>query len=457
MVFGATAQDLSKDARSLAQHAQDAALRGEWAGSASLFQQAIQLAPRDPNLRIGLGLAFTNTERFTDAIASYEEALRLSPRLLSAELGLAQDYRAVHNYDEVRRILERAAREHPQSAAPLSMLGDLDIEMQTYDAAIQHLSAALALDPAGNDARNRLASAYKAKGDESNALAQLEKVLARDRNNALAHYLRAEILSDRNQDDRALPDAEKVLELQPQNRSGRMLLGKILLRAPNGSDPGQVSDRCSRAVEVLVPLLDTQPGDPDLLFLLARAYRCAGNSELAQTTLAKFEAASQHDRSTKENQTQAKHLVEQANEHAQMNDFSGAVDLLQQALEKNPDYGAVYSQLAKLYYSAGDIDSASQAIAHALALDPYQPDFLYVEGKTLEKQGKLDEALAAFERTTRVNPKESDAYFEMGVIYEQRNDRVHALAAYKKAVALSPGDSDYRRALAALSAGASSR
>jgi tetratricopeptide (TPR) repeat protein len=166
--------------------------------------------------------------------------------------------------------------------------------------------------------------------------------------------------------------------------------------------------------------------------------------------LAEFEASSKNDRETKENQTQAKHLVQQANELALKNDFAGSLDLLQQAIAKDATYGAAYSQLAKLYYSAGDIDKANAAISQALERDPYQPDFLYVQGKIFEKQGKLEEALGAFERTTTVNPKESDAFFEMGLIYQQRGDNEHALAAYKKAATLSPDDPEYQRALTAL-------
>jgi tetratricopeptide (TPR) repeat protein len=441
----------------LTQRAHGAALKGDWPESASLYQQAIELSPRDPDLRIGLGLAFTKGERYTDAIASYEEALRISPRNLAAELGLAKNYRCVHNYDETRRILERAAHEHPKSAPPLSLLGDLDLEMQSYDAAIQHLTAALALDPAANETRDRLASAYKSKGDVPHALLQLSKVIARDPKDALAYFLRAQIFSDRNEDARALPDAQKVVDLQPKNPHGRVLLAKILLRAPESAAPEELAARCSRSVAALQPVAETQPNDSETLFLLARAQRCAGNPDEAEKTLAAFESASQHDRTAKENQSQAKHLVEQANERARQNDFPGAVDLLQQALAKDPAHGAAYSQLAKLYYSAGDIENASQAIAHALELDPYQPDFLYVEGKILQKQGKLDEALSAFERTTLVNPNESDAYFEIGAIYEQRNERARALAAYKKAVALSPDDPDYRRALATLTASSSPR
>jgi Flp pilus assembly protein TadD len=197
--------------------------------------------------------------------------------------------------------------------------------------------------------------------------------------------------------------------------------------------------------------------DSETLFLLSRAYDCAGNSEQAQKMLSEFEKSSKNDRETKENQTQAKHLVQQSNDLALKNDFAGSLDLLQQALAKDSTYGAAYSQLAKLYYSAGDMEKATLAISQALERDPYQPDFLYVQGKILKKQGKMDEALAVFQRTTIVNPKESDAFFEIGAIYEQRAERANALAAYKKAAALSPDDPDYQRAVSNLSEHATQR
>jgi tetratricopeptide (TPR) repeat protein len=400
------------------------------------------------------GRAETATRKFPDAIASYQEALRLAPHNVKAEVGLAQAYRGVHNFDEAKRILEQARREHPKNAAPLVVFGDLDIELQTYDAAITHLNAALALDPADVDARNRLAVAYKAKGDATNALAQIAKLLARDPKNALAHYTRAEIYSDHNQDSLALIDAQKVVELQPENPRGRVLLAKILVRAPAAAAGDEAKKRCAKAVDALEPLSQSgsqsQSPDSETLFLLSRAYRCAGQDNKAQETLAAFEKSSQNDRSTNENKTQAKHLVQQADELAMKNDFAGSLALLNQAIAMDPTYAATYSQLAKLYYSAGDIEKASDAIAQALAREPYHPEYLYVQGKILEKQSRFDDALAAFQKTTLVNPKESDAYFEMGAIYQQRGDRPKALAAYKKAVELSPDDPDYKRALVTL-------
>jgi len=399
--------------------------------------------------------------RFVDAIADYGEALRIAPRNVDAEIGLAQGYRAVHNFDAAKLILEQARREHPKSAAPLAMLGDLDLELQTYDAAIAHLTAALALAPANVDARNRLAVAYKAKGgvaDKATALEQIAKVLAHDPQNALALYTRAEIYADENRDGLALLDAEKVVELQPENSRGRELLGKILVRAPAGAAPEVISQRCARAVLALEPVVNaagpSAPADSETLFLLSRAYRCAGQDERAAATLEEFEKSSQKDRTTKENQTQAKHLVQQADELAMKNDFAESLAVLQRAIAKDATYPGAYSQLAKLYYSEGDIEKASEAIGQALARAPYHPEYLYVQGRILEKQGKLDDALGAFQRTVLVNPKESDAYFEMGAIYQQRGERAEARAAYLKAVEISPGDLDYKRALAGLNGGA---
>ena len=294
--------------------------------------------------------------RFADAIADYREALRISPRNLNAEIGLAQAFRGVHNQDAAKQTLEEARREHPKSAAPLVTLGDLDLELQTYDAAIAHLTAVLALEPANPDARNRLAIAYKAKGgaaDMAAALEQIAKILARDPKNALALYTRAQIYADQNHDSLALPDAEKVVELQPENPRGRTLLAKILVRAPADATPEEIKQRCGRAVLALEPLKNGPSADSEMLFLLSRAYRCAGQDENAATALEEFEKSSQSDRSTKENQTQAKHLVQQADELAMKNDFAGSLAVLQQAIAMDASYPGAYAQLAKALLFGG--------------------------------------------------------------------------------------------------------
>jgi tetratricopeptide (TPR) repeat protein len=447
----ARAQTASVNSEPSVREARAAAAGGRWDEAVDAYSRAIELYPRDPALRVEFGDVRRKQGRFPEAIASYQEVLRLSPHNLPGEIGLAEGLRGVRNLEEAQAVLGRAIREHPQSPVPLALLGDIEIELQTYDAAISHLRAALARDPANNETRNLLAAAYKAKGDPANALAQLNKVLARDPSNALASFLRAEIYSDQNNDAKALPDAEKVLQLQPENPSGRAALGKILLRTPPGVTPEQVKSRCVRAAKVLSPLLDTPHLRSETLFLLARAYQCAGQADDAKKTLLAFEAVSQQERSAREGEQRSLHLVLDAEDRALKNDPKGALDLAQQAIEKDPSNGAAYSLMAKIYFSAGELLKAEDAISKALKIGPNHPDFLYVQGKIFAREGKLDDALAAFRQTALVNPKESDAYYEMGLIYKQRDDTALALAAFQKAVELSPDDPDYRRALASVS------
>src|SRR5580704_2855345 len=290
--FAATGQTHSQQAQELKRQGGAEAAAGNWDAAIASFTKAIELAPRDGSLRMELAESLARNARYVEAIASYGEALRISPGDLRAEVGLAQAYRGVHNYVQAKQILEKSRVEHPHNAKPLAALGDLDIELQTYDSAIAHLRAALASAPSDVESRNRLAVAYQAKGDLDNALAQTAKVLARDPNNALAYYTRAKIYSDRNQDAAALPDAMKVVELQPRNPRGRLLLGEILLRGPQGEAAEQTEERCRRAIATLGPLLEMSSEDSETLFLLSRAYECAGAPEQAQKTLAAFEASS---------------------------------------------------------------------------------------------------------------------------------------------------------------------
>ena len=395
------------------------------------------------NVRAALESARTlaNQERWPEAIELYRNALALSPHNEAAQLGLSDAYRGVHNYEEARSILHTARRQHPKNLAILTALGSLEIDAESFDTAIEVLRSAVALAPNNMKLRNLLGTAYLSKGGSAAALAQFEKVLARDPANQLAHYSRAQILADMDQNEKALADAETVVAAKPDYLPGRALLAKILVRLK----------QCTRAADVLRPAANSFTLDTQSLFLLGNAYECAGQPELAAKVRDEFAAASQADRKRAEDETQSKHLVGQANELARQNRFSEALALLEHALEKNPRNGFAYSQKAKIYFSIKQADPAHEAIAKALVIQPYQPDFLYVAGVIAAEQGNHEEALAAFDKVTQINPKEADAFFEIGKIRLQKGDRRGARAAFRKASELDPSDANYKRAIAEVS------
>jgi tetratricopeptide (TPR) repeat protein len=381
--------------------------------------------------------------QFPEAIGAYREFLAGHPNNEAGALELAACYRRVHNEDQARRLLLEARRDHPQSSAAAKALGNFEIEAQSYDSAITALKAAVALDPADLEARNFLGSAYRSKGDTAAALRQFDYVLARDPQNGLALYLRAQLRADSGDDERAEGDAEKLLGVRPDYLPGRVLLVKVLIRRR----------QCPRAVEILRPPQNPPQLDSQALFLLANAYDCSGDAGSASGVREEFAAASQADRKQAENETQSKHLTEQANRLALENRFPEALDLLAQALEKDPRNGFADAQQAKIYFSMHDVGRAREAIEKALAIQPYQPDFLYVAGVIAESESQPARALRYFEQATEVNPKEADAFFEIGKIRLEQRDREGALAAFRMASALDPSDPDYRRAVESLARG----
>ena len=114
---------------------------------------------------------------------------------------------------------------------------------------------------------------------------QIEAVLELSPRDALAHFLRAEILADQNKNDAALRDVLAVLAEQPANPKARKLAGKILIRIP----------KCKEAVEMLEPLEQGNGGadgsngssgssgagapDSETLFLLRALTNARGNKK----------------------------------------------------------------------------------------------------------------------------------------------------------------------------------
>ena len=99
---------------------------------------------------IGVGLigsSIARAARAAGAVRSIAATAKSgATRRRVAELGLAEAYRRVHNPDEARSILKLARAHHPKSLAVLKALATLEIEAESFDAAIEALRETGAAD-----------------------------------------------------------------------------------------------------------------------------------------------------------------------------------------------------------------------------------------------------------------------------------------------------------------------
>jgi len=376
-------------------------------------------------------------KQFPQAIHAYRQILQADPTSEKATIGLALAYQGVYNHKEARRLLLKASADHPHGAAALIDLGKLDIQLLHYDQAIDELQEATRRDSTSAGAHLDLGIAYQSKGDSAKARVQFDEAIKLDSHSALAYYFRGMSYADADENNRAYADAQKSHQLDPAAVPAKVLLAKVATRLR----------KCDEAVQILKPLVESAGAEVENIYSLSRAYQCANQPELAKEAQEEFERRSKQAESDRNRKMDADHLAAQAEEVARKNQLTPALDLLNQALEKDPHNGPAHAAMAKIEFSRGDVDKAHEEIDLALTSSPYNPDYLYVLGKVLAKQGDVTGALEAFQKTVLVDPMESDAYYEMAQIHAAQGSRAQAITDMKMAVQLSPDDPDYKNAL----------
>jgi serine/threonine-protein kinase len=123
-----------------------------------------------------------------------------------------------------------------------------------------------------------------------------------------------------------------------------------------------------------------------------------------------------------------------------------AIDLFQQALERDPRYALARAGLAEAYwrlYRATRrpeyVPLARQHTERAIALDDLSAAPWVVRGMIDAGTGSAETALGAFKSALDRNPRSADAHRELADTYERLGRVQEAQAAYAKAIELRPG------------------
>ena len=161
-------------------------------------------------------------------------------------------------------------------------------------------------------------------------------------------------------------------------------------------------------------------------------------------------------------------------------DFAGAEEAFRKALEGDPDYAAVHTNLAMtlkeqvrfsealpharraaelgpglplFHYNLGVVLSALQryeeallAFDEALERDPYYVDALYGSGRVLEEGQKWNKARKRFEKVTRVDPTRVGAWMGLGRVLQTNGELEKAQSCWAEALVLTAGETGLVRA-----------
>ena len=137
---------------------------GYWRDSATLFTHARAVAPESAVVENNLGMALSGRGDVAGAAFHFQQALRLKPDLAAAHFNLGLLLMRSDRAAEAETLFKRAVELDPHSAEIRSGLGHLLERQGRHEEAIVHLSRAVQIRPGDADANNNLGVALARSG-----------------------------------------------------------------------------------------------------------------------------------------------------------------------------------------------------------------------------------------------------------------------------------------------------
>jgi tetratricopeptide (TPR) repeat protein len=216
---------------------------------------------------------------------------------------------------------------------------------------------------------------------------------------------------------------EEAVALEPDDAPGRVNLGYTLVE----------SGEPARAVQVLEPATERDPGLLDAWFLLGQALKGCGR-------LGEAEAALRRALALQPGFPFA--LRELAAVLAETGRGSQALEALDPVMEAFAQDPAIWYLRGNLEFGAGSFAQAAESYAHAAQLHPGFVEAMSNRAVCLQKLGRREEAIGLFEQALRLQPDYRGALYNLGVTLLDLGRCAQALQVCDAALRFHPQDAN---------------
>jgi tetratricopeptide (TPR) repeat protein len=304
----------------------------------------------------------------------------------------------------VARTLKRAIRQHqkgypqdaratchkvlrfaPRNAEAHHLMGLFCKDSGDYDAAEQHLTKAIGLQPSIGDFHNSLGATLALAGRPADAAASFQRALQLNPRHLDARTNLARALEESGQLDAAAEAWRQISQSQPGQLGPRYQLGNLCYALGEFDEAAA----CFQAV------LAVRPGHADSL------------NNLGVTQLAR-------------------------------GDFAAAEATLRQAVAVAPARASAHANLGAALAAQGQVEAPIACYEQALLLEPGYTEAAIKLARHLSELGRFDEAESTFRGLLRGDPEHAEAAAGLAAILERRGQLDEALAAVAPALHRAP-------------------
>ena len=393
----------------------------------AIVREQIKRSPQNAASYFLLGVILQQQNKVTEAREALEKAAQLAPDNPSSLQQLVELDIASKNYAAGHRRVDEVLQKQPNSAVGYYLRGKLYLAEKKFDLAQTALLKAIDLDPNLSSAYDLLVPTFLQANNPSEALNQMNAVLAKKPDDLPALLVTGMIYSQMKEFNKARDAYEKVIAANPTLVLALNNLAYIYAEKLND---------LKRASELAQKARSNTPTNPSVLDTLGWITYKQGDYKQAADLLRESVAKSPDNPEIQFHLGMAEYMM-------------GRTDVARAALEKAVGSATDFDgkdearrRLASLGKGGGAGENLSAAELEAsLKQQPSDPVGLARLGEAYEKQGGVAKAADAYERALRANPNMLTATMKLAQLNAgplKNPDK--ALQYAKKARELAPGD-----------------
>jgi tetratricopeptide (TPR) repeat protein len=394
--------------------------------AAAIVREQIKRSPQNAGSYFLLGVVLQQQNKVTEAREALEKAAQLAPNNPSSLQQLVDLDIASKDYAGGHRRIDEVLQKQPNAAIGYYLRGKLYLSEKKFDLAQTALLKAIDLDPNLSSAYDLLAPAFLYANNPSEALNQMNAVLAKKPDNLQALLVTGMIYSQMKEFNKARDAYEKVIAASPTHVLALNNLAYIYAEKLNDLKRGSELVQKARSIA---------PTNPSVLDTLGWITYKQGDYKQAADLLRESVAKSPDNPEIQFHLGMAEYMM-------------GRTGVARAALEKAvgsaTDFGGkdeARRRLASLGKEGGAGQNLSAAELEASLKQSSDPVGLARVGEAYEKQGAVAKAADAYERALKANPNMLTATMKLAQLNAgplKNPDK--ALQYAKKARELAPGD-----------------
>ena len=350
-----------------------------------LLEKAVSLQPDSAVAELRLGAGLLESGKQADGVEHIEKALEMDPQLQQADTLLVQYYLNQKDFAKALEAAEAYRDRHPDSAAPYSLLGYLQLAVGQEEGALQAFNHAREIAPGDPTASHSLAALAIKKKEYRKARGYYQDVLEQNENHLSALLNLATLDALENKEQSMVNHLKQAIAAHPEAVRPKVMMARYYL----------IQGKPAKVPELMLELSEKQQHSPAVLEMTAL-------SQLAQKQFPRAKYSLEQLIEQQPDSAQAHFLLARA--YAGLKDRPGMREELETAIELAPKHFAARLALARLLLLEGQKEKVNEQLLVLSEVSPDHPDVLRLKASFARVQGDQETASALLEDVFETSP-----------------------------------------------------